>query len=119
MTPSPNAREFYDIYDISYSHIADPKEEIWNSVIEEKFSFHFTQAFSNDSSILNSVQSLPVIASENEEEFDFSLSNVAAGVQKSNTLNFLELILDCMSDQFTLFDLELLANSYMIASTNT
>ena len=34
-------------------------------------------------------------------------------------LYFLEIILDCRSDQFTLFDLELPANSYMIACTNT
>ena len=30
---------------------------------------------------LNSVQNLPVIASESEEKFDFSPSNVAAGVK--------------------------------------
>ena len=40
------------------------------------------QTFSSDSSILNSVQSLSVTASENEEEFDFSLSNVVVGVEK-------------------------------------
>ena len=48
------------------------------------------QIFSSDSSILNYVQSLPVIASENEEEFDLFLSNVAASVQKSNNLDFLK-----------------------------
>ena len=64
------------------------------------------------------MQSFPVIASENEEEFDFSLSNVATGVQKINTLDFLELISDFRSDPFTLIDLELPSNSYMIACTN-
>ena len=38
------------------------------------------QKFSSDSSILNYVQCLRVIASENEEEFDSSLSNVDVGV---------------------------------------
>ena len=33
------------------------------------------QILSNDSSILNSVQSLPMIVSKNEEELDFSISN--------------------------------------------
>ena len=37
------------------------------------------QTFSSDSFILNYVQSLPIIVSENEEEFDFAISNVAAG----------------------------------------
>ena len=62
--------------------MADPEEEIWISVIEEKLSFHSMQTFSSDSSIWNSVQSLLVIASENKEEFDFSLSNVVGGVHK-------------------------------------
>ena len=48
------------------------------------------QTFSSDSFILNFVQSLSVIISENEEEFDFSIYNVAFGVQKSNILDFLE-----------------------------
>ena len=48
------------------------------------------------------MQSLPVIASENEEEFDLSLSNVFAGVQKCNTLDVLEEILYFRSDLFTL-----------------
>ena len=30
---------------------------------------------------LNSMQNLPIIASESEEKFDFSPSNVAAGVK--------------------------------------
>ena len=37
------------------------------------------QTFSSDFP-LNSVQNLPVIASESEEKFDFSPSNVSAGV---------------------------------------
>ena len=77
------------------------------------------QTFSNDSFILNSMQSFPVIVSENEEEFDFSISNVVAGVQKSNTLDVLEEISYFRSDPFTLFDLEIPSNFYMIACTNT
>ena len=45
----------------------------------------FTGAFP-----LNSVQNLPVIASESEEKFDFSPSNVVAGVKIFNTLDILE-----------------------------
>ena len=37
------------------------------------------QKFSNDSSILNFVHSLPVIAPRKGEEFDFSISNDVAG----------------------------------------
>ena len=87
MTPSFATLEVYEIYDMSYSHIVDPEEYIRISVIEEKLSFHSMQTFSSDSSIWNYVQSLPVSASKNKEEFDFSLSNVVAGVQKSNTLD--------------------------------
>ena len=90
VTPSPTALEVYEISDISYYHIADPKEEIWISIIEEKLFSHSMQTFSSDSFILNFVQSLPVIVSENEEEFDFSFSDVVVGVQKSNTLDILE-----------------------------
>ena len=63
------------------------------------------QTFSNDYFILNYVQSLPVIASENEEEFEFSLSNVVVGVQISNNLDILEIISNCRSDPFTLSNL--------------
>ena len=73
MTPSPVAPEVYEIFDILYSHIDDPEEVIQIFVIEKKCSFHSIQTFSIDSSILNYVQSLLVISSENEEEFDFSL----------------------------------------------
>ena len=48
------------------------------------------QTFSSDSFILNYVQSLPVIVSENEEEFDFSISTDVVGVHISNTLDVLE-----------------------------
>ena len=77
------------------------------------------QKFSSYSSVLNSVHSLQVIVSKNEEEFDFSISNVVVGVQKSNTLDVLEETSDFRSDPFTLFDLELPTISYMIACTNT
>ena len=40
MTPSPDALEFYEISDISSSHMDDPEEDIQISVIEEKLSFH-------------------------------------------------------------------------------
>ena len=76
------------------------------------------QTFTSDSP-LNSVQNLLVIASESEEEFDFSPSNVVVGVKKSNTLDFLEIISDYRINPFTLIDLEILANLYMIACTNT
>ena len=65
------------------------------------------------------MHSLLVIASENKEEFDFSLSNVVAGVQKSNTLDILEIISHFRSDPFTFIDLEIPGNSYMIECTNT
>ena len=39
---------------------------------------------------LNSVQNFLVIASESEEEFDFSPSNVAFGVHISNIFDILE-----------------------------
>ena len=72
--------EVYEIFDISFSHTADTEEDIWIYDIEEKISFHSTQAFSSDCSILNYVQSLSMFASENDEEFDFSHSNVVVGV---------------------------------------
>ena len=76
------------------------------------------QTYSNDSP-LNSVQNFPVIASESEEEFDFSPSNIVAGVKISNTLDILQKISYCSSDPFSLLDLYLPANSYRIACTNT
>ena len=75
------------------------------------------QTFSSDSP-LNHVQNLRVIASESEEEFDFSPYNVADGVQISNTLDILEKISYRRGDPFALHDLDILANSYKIACTN-
>ena len=75
---------------------------------QRKLSFHYLQKFSSDSSILNFVHSLLVIVLEREEEFDFSISN-----------DDLEIISYFKSDPFTLLDLDLLANSYMIACTNS
>ena len=67
--------------------MTDPEEYIRISFIEEKLSFHSMQTFSNDSFILNFVQIFSMIVSKNEEKFDFGISNVVAGVQKSNTLD--------------------------------
>ena len=47
------------------------------------------QTFTDDFP-LNSVQNLSVIDSKSEDEFEFSLSNVAAGVKICNTLDILE-----------------------------
>ena len=102
----------------TFLHMADLEEDIWISVIEEKLSFHSMQKFSTDSSILNPMHSLPVFVSENEEEFDFSISNDVSSVQISNTMDILEIISYCRSDPFTLIDLEIPVNSYMIACTN-
>ena len=76
------------------------------------------QKFSTDFSILNYVHSLPVIVSENEEKFDFSISNAVSGVYIGNTMDILKTISYCRSDPFTLTNLELPVNSYMIACTN-
>ena len=72
---------------------------------KEKLSFHYLQKFSSDSSILNFAHSLPVIVSEYEDEFDFSIFNDVASVQISNTMDILEIISYCMSDPFTLINL--------------
>ena len=66
---------------------------------------------------LNSVQNLPVIASESEEKFDFYPSNVAAGVKICNNLDILEKISDYKSNQFAPRDLDLPAKSCRIACT--
>ena len=76
------------------------------------------QKFFGDSSIINYVHSLPVVYAGKGEEFDFSVSNDVADVKISNYLDILEIISDCRSDPNTLIDLELPANSYMIACTN-
>ena len=66
---------------------------------------------------LNFVQNLPVIASESEEKFDFSPSNVATSVQICKNMNILEEISDYKSDKFSPHDLYLPAKSYRIACT--
>ena len=119
MILSPAAPEVYEIYDISYSHMDDPEEDMQISVIEEKLSFHSRQKFFSDSSILNSMHSLPMIVSENKEEFDFSISNDVAGVNISNTLDVLVEISYFRSDSFTLIYLELPGIFYTIECTNT
>ena len=77
------------------------------------------QKFSNDSSIINFVHSLLVIAPRKGEEFDFSVSSDVYGMHINKYLDILEIISDCRSDPFTLIDLELSTNSYMIACTDT
>ena len=119
MTPSPAAREVYEIYGMSYPHMDDLEEHIRISFFEENLSFHSMQKLFSDSSIINYVHSLPMISPGKGEEFDFSVSNGVAGVQISNSLDILEIISDCRSDPFTLIDLKLPTNSYMIACTNT
>ena len=63
------------------------------------------------------MQNFLVIASESEEKFDFSPSNVAAGVKICDTLDILEEISYYQSDPFTPHDLDLPANSCTIACT--
>ena len=58
-----------------------------------------------------------MIALEAEEEFDFSLSIVSIGVKNTDLLNILEVISDLWSDPFTLIDIILPTNSYLIACT--
>ena len=77
---------------ISHLHIAETEEYIQISDIEEKHCCTSMQTFTGDFP-LNSVQNLPVIASESEEKFYFSSSNVVAGVKICNTLEILEKIL--------------------------
>ena len=74
------------------------------------------QTFTSDFP-LNYVQNLSVIEFESEEKFDFSPSNVAAGVQICKNLNILEEISDYKSDTFTPHDLDLPSKSYRIACT--
>ena len=66
---------------------------------------------------LNSVQNLPAIASESEEKYDFSPSNVSAGVKICDTLDILEEISYYQSDPFIPHDLVFLANFCRIACT--
>ena len=72
------------------------------------------QTFTSDFP-LNSVQNLPVIASESEEKFDFSPSNVAAGVKICDTLDILKEISYYQSDPFAPHDLYLPAKSCRIS----
>ena len=93
MTPSPDAPEVHEIYDISSPHISETEEDIQISDIEEKYCCTSMQTFTGDFP-LNSVHNLPVIASESEEKVDFSPSNVVAGVQICDNLYILEEISD-------------------------
>ena len=115
---TPATLEVYEISDISSPHMDDLEEDIQISIVEENISFHSMQKFFNDSSILNYVHSLPVIVAENKEEFDFSISNKVAGMHISNTMDILEIILYFRRYPFTLIDVDLPSNSYMIACTN-
>ena len=119
MSPPPIGPEVYEISDISSPHMDDPEEDIRISSVEENLSFHSMQKFSSDSSIINSVHSLPVIELGKGEEFDSYVSNDVVGVQISNYLDILEIISYFRSDPFNLIDLELPTNSYMIACTDT
>ena len=87
MTPSPDALKVHEISDISSPHIVETEEDIRISDIEEKYYCTSMQTFTDDFP-LNSVQNLLVIASESEEKFDFSSSNVASGVQICKTWIF-------------------------------
>jgi len=116
VTPSPDAPEVHEISDISSSHIAETEEDVRISDIEEKFCCTSMQTFTGDFP-LNSVENLPVIASESEEKFVFSSSNVAAGVKICDTLDILEEISDYQSDPFAPHDLVFPANSCRIACT--
>ena len=89
MTPSPDAPEVYEISGISSPHMVETEEDIGISDIEEKYCCTSMQTFTGDFP-LNSVQNLPIIASESEEKFDFYSSNVAAGVKICKKLDYLE-----------------------------
>ena len=106
MTPSPDAPKVHEIYDISSPQIAKIEEDIRISDIEEKYCCTSMQTFTGDFP-LNSVQNLPVIASESEEKFDFSSANVAASVQIYKNMDILEEISDYKSDTFAPHDLDL------------
>ena len=63
------------------------------------------QKFYSDSSIINSVHSLPVISPGKGEEFDLSISNDVVGVNISNYLDILKIISYFRSDPFTLIEI--------------
>ena len=66
---------------------------------------------------LNFVQNIPIIASESEEKFDISPSNVAAGVKICKNLDILKEISDYKSETFSPHYLYLLVKSCRIACT--
>ena len=72
---------------ISSPHISEIEEDIRISDIEEKYCCTSMQTFTSDFP-LNSVQNLPVIASESEEKFNFYPSNVANNVKICKTWIF-------------------------------
>ena len=118
MTPSPTTPKVYEIFDISSPHISETEEDIQISDIEEKFCCNSMQTFTGDFP-LNSVQNLLVIASESEEKFDFSPSNIAAGVKICDSLDILEEIIDYQSEPLAPHALYLPANSCRIAKFRT
>ena len=63
--------------------MSETEKDFQISDIEEKFCCTSMQTFTDDFP-LYSVQNLPVIASKSEEKFDFSPSNVVAGVEICN-----------------------------------
>ena len=96
--------------------ILDPKllaSTLYDEVVQNEEE---AKSSSNDFP-LNYVQNLLVIASESEEKFDFSPSDVVAGVKICDTLDILEEISDYQSDPFGPHDLDLPANSCRIACT--
>ena len=75
--PSHVSLEVYENYNVSYSNTYVASKYIWTTIVEYELSF---QLFSNDSSILSFEKSFPMIAQEDEEESNSSLSNVVVGV---------------------------------------
>ena len=55
VTPSPDAPEVHEIFEISSSHISETEEDIRISDIKEKFCYTSMQTFTGDFP-LNSVQ---------------------------------------------------------------
>ena len=70
MTPSPDAPEVCEIFDISSPHMDETEEDIQIPDIEEKYCCTSMQTFTGDFP-LNYVQNLPVIASEVKRIFIF------------------------------------------------
>ena len=85
--------------------ILDPKFSA--STLSDEVVQNEEEAKSSSSDFpLNYVQTLPVIASESEEKFDFSPSNVPAGVKIRNTLDILEEITGKFCTKFNRKSLE-------------